>query len=67
MRQGAIQSALTCGEVSRILDFGCGDGVELAKTARSFGLSASDTFGIGANFLFIVTFLEANLELAHKY
>jgi SAM-dependent methyltransferase len=32
--------------LTRIMDFGCGDAVELAKVARGLGLGQSDVFGV---------------------
>lgn len=34
------------GPLTRVMDYGCGDGVELAKTARGFGIAADDTLCI---------------------
>lgn len=34
------------GSLTRVMDYGCGDGVELAKTARGLGIAADDTLCI---------------------
>jgi SAM-dependent methyltransferase len=43
---GLLKSLAGSSQITRIMDFGCGDGVELSKIARGLGLTKDDTFGL---------------------
>lgn len=43
---GLLKSLAGSSEITRIMDFGCGDGVELSKIASGFQLSKDDAFGL---------------------